>query len=286
IAEEHRERVFDKFEQIQSSNTRKVGGTGLGLAISRGIVEGHGGRIWVEGVPEGTRFVLTLPNSPPTVPGEPSDKQKPTGQKSVLVVDDDRYTTYILKGMLIAAGFKVWLAHDSDSALTIAREKKPDLITVDLRMPGVDGLALVEILKHDPETRKTPVVVLSISDDREMAIKAGADAYLSKPVDLGPLDEAIARLLAEKGTRRQRVLLVDDDPGIRMICRDVLEGHGYMAREASSGEEARTFRPDLVLVDVMMPGMDGFQLAQRLRGDRETALTPIIFLSARGQTAD
>src|SRR5581483_2076765 len=152
IDEEHRERVFDKFEQIQSSNTRKVGGTGLGLAISRGIVEGHGGRIWVEGAPEGTRFVLTLPNSPPTVPGEPSDKQKPTGQKSVLVVDDDRYTTYILKGMLIAAGFKVWLAHDSDSALTIAREKKPDLITVDLRMPGVDGLALVEILKHDPET--------------------------------------------------------------------------------------------------------------------------------------
>jgi DNA-binding response OmpR family regulator len=291
ISEEHRERVFDKFEQIQSSNTRKVGGTGLGLAISRGIVEGHGGRIWVEGVPEGTRFVLTLPNSPPAGSEIPDEKPKrETTQKAILVVDDDRYTTYILKGMLIASGFKVWVAHDSDAALTIAREKRPDLVTVDLRMPGVDGLALVEILKHDPETRKTPVVVLSISDDRERALEIGADAYLSKPVDLEPLEESISRLLAERGTRRQRILLVDDDPGIRMICRDVLESHGYVAREASSGDdavkEARTFRPDLVLVDVMMPGMDGFQLAQKLRGDRETALTPIIFLSARGQTAD
>jgi PAS domain S-box-containing protein len=299
IDEEHRERVFDKFEQIQSSNTRKVGGTGLGLAISRGIVEGHGGRIWVEGVAEGTRFVVTLPNTPPE-DSEVSDPNHPelvkpvptamSGQKSILVVDDDRFTTYIVKGMLIAAGYKVYLANDSDTALSIAREKRPDLITVDLRMPGVDGLALVEILKHDPETRKTPVVVLSISDERERAHSVGADAYLSKPVDLDPLAEAIARLLAEHGQRRQKILLVDDDPGIRMICRDVLEAHGYLAREAPDGEkailEARKFKPDLVLVDVMMPDMDGFQLAQKLRGDRETSLTPIIFLSARGQTAD
>jgi CheY-like chemotaxis protein len=295
IDEEHRERVFDKFEQIQSSNTRKVGGTGLGLAISRGIVEGHGGRIWVEGVPEGTRFVVTLPNMPPdehaTVEGGGHGLgTTPAAPRSILVVDDDRYATYIVKGMLIAAGYKVYLAHDSDQALTIAREKKPDLITVDLRMPGVDGLALVEILKHDPETRKIPIVVLSVSEDRDRATQVGADAYLKKPVDLEPLADTIAHLLAERGQRRQKILLVDDDPGIRMICRDVLEGQGYLAREAQSGEEAlkisRGFRPDLVLVDLMMPGMDGFQLAQQLRGDRETALTPIIFLSARGQTAD
>jgi CheY-like chemotaxis protein/GGDEF domain-containing protein len=299
IDEEHRERVFDKFEQIQSSNTRKVGGTGLGLAISRGIVEGHGGRIWVEGVPTdkegGTRFVLTLPLTPPENTEVPIEKEDAAAtpsvaQKSILVVDDDRFTTYIVKGMLIAAGYKVYLAHDSDTALSIAREKRPDLVTVDLRMPGVDGLALVEILKHDPETRKTPVVVLSISDDRERAQAVGADAYLSKPVDMGPLAETIAKLLAERGQRRQKILLVDDDPGIRMICRDVLEAHGYLAREAPDGEkalvEARRFKPDLVLVDVMMPDMDGFQLAQKLRGDREMSLTPIIFLSARGQVAD
>jgi PAS domain S-box-containing protein len=293
IAEPDRERVFDKFEQIQSSSTRKVGGTGLGLAISRGIVEGHGGRIWVEDAPEGTRFVVVLPITPPEAGLEPAEPPPPAGdsaQRAVLVVDDDRFTTYIIKGLLVAAGYRVYLAHDSDSALTQAREKKPDVITVDLRMPNVDGLALVEILKHDPDTRKTPVVVLSVSDDRDRAAAAGADAYLSKPVEIGPLTEAIARLLSERGRHRQKVLLVDDDRGIRMICRDVLEGHGYLVRDAEDGDkavlEARRFRPDLVLVDVMMPGMDGFQLAHRLRGDRETSLTPIIFLSARGQTAD
>ncbi len=290
IAEEHRERVFDKFEQIQSSNTRKVGGTGLGLAISRGIVEGHGGRIWVEGVADsdGARFVAVLPSTPPDQPEEPR-APSPTA-RSVLVVDDDRTTGFILKGMLLKAGYRVLLAPDSDSALNIARDMKPDLITVDLRMPEVDGLALVEILKHDPDTRKTPVVVISVSDDRERAIAVGADIYLSKPIDLAPLEDAITRLLSERGQRRQKIMLVDDDPGIRMICRDVLEAHGYLAREAEDGQkalaEARRFRPDLVLVDVMMPGMDGFDLAQRLRGDRDTSLTPIIFLSARGQTAD
>jgi PAS domain S-box-containing protein len=293
ISENDRERVFDKFEQIQSSNTRKVGGTGLGLAISRGIVEGHGGRIWVEGTrdEEGTRFVVALPNTPPENADSAIEPHATSpSARSVLVVDDDRYTTYILKGMLVAAGYKVWLAHDGDQALGIARDKKPDLVTVDLRMPGVDGLALVEILKHDPDTRKMPIVVLSISDERDRAMAVGADAFLQKPVDAEPLLECIASLLAERGKSRQKILLVDDDPGIRMICRDVLETQGYLVKEAGDGDkgivEARRFRPDLVLVDVMMPGMDGFTLAQKLRGDRETSLTPIIFLSARGQTAD
>jgi CheY-like chemotaxis protein/GGDEF domain-containing protein len=291
IPEEHRERVFDKFEQIQSSNTRKVGGTGLGLAISRGIVEGHGGRIWVEEVPEGTRFVACLPVHPPDKVDTPAENVAHIAPlRSILVVDDDRPTAWTLKGLLSLAGYRVFLAPDSDSALNIARDKKPDLVTVDLRMPGIDGLALVEILKHDPDTRKTPVVVISVSDERERAIAVGADAYLAKPIERGPLEDAIVRLLSERGQPRQKVLLVDDDPGIRMICRDVLEAHGYLAREAEDGEkgvaEARRFRPDLVLVDVMMPNMDGFDLAQRLRSDRDTSLTPIIFLSARGQTAD
>ncbi len=290
IAEVDRERVFDKFEQIQSSSTRKVGGTGLGLAISRGIVEAHGGRIWVEEVTEGTRFVAVLPATPPDELPDEHTAPGRTETRAVLIVDDDRYTTYIIKGMLADGGYRSYVAHDSDQALTIARERKPDAITVDLRMPNVDGLALVEILKHDPDTRKTPVLVLSVSDDRDRAAQAGADAYLGKPVEAPPLLEAIGRLLAERGRARQKILMVDDDQGIRMICRDVLEGQGFLVRESEDAEralgEARRWRPDLVLVDVMMPGMDGFQLAQRLRGERETSLTPIIFLTARGQTAD
>ena len=241
IAEEDRERVFDKFEQIQSSNTRKVGGTGLGLAISRGIVEGHGGRIWVEGTRDEkarasssrcrTRRPSRRRDAPPSRDADRRRRRAACSSSTTIAT-----RTYILKGMLVAAGYRVYLAHDGDAALGMAREKKPDLVTVDLRMPGVDGLAVVEILKHDPDTRKMPIVVLSVSDDRDRAAAVGADAFLQKPVDAEPLLECIARLLAERGKSRQKILLVDDDPGIRMICRDVLEGQGYLVREAGDGD--------------------------------------------------
>lgn len=298
IPEDARERVFDKFEQVQASATRRVGGTGLGLAISRSIVEGHGGRIWVEDAPMGAKFVFTLPSAPaepaeereaPALAADP-DAEAPTG-RHVLVVDDDRYTTYILKGVLMAQGHRVSVAHDAEEALTVAREKKPELITVDVLMPGVDGLALVEILKHDPDTRKAAVVVVSVATDRERAIASGADAYLPKPVDVEQFRETCARLLAERGRAQQvKILVVDDDPGIRMICREVLENGGYVVREAADGQaalaEARRFRPDLVLLDVMMPDLDGFATAKRFRAEAPFSMTPVIFVSARGQTAD
>jgi PAS domain S-box-containing protein len=311
IPESDRERVFDKFEQVQMSTTRRVGGTGLGLAISRAIIEGHGGRIWVENAPAGTKFVFTLPSAPADADGErepaprtgdthpppptretpPLDAaETPTG-KLVLVVDDDRYSSYILKGALMAAGHKVHVVHDADEALTWARDKKPDLITVDVVMPGIDGLALLEILKHDPDTKKIPVAVVSGVAERERAVAAGADAFLRKPVDVDKLREITARLIAERGRGSQvRILVVDDDPAIRMICREVLEAAGYVVREAADGrhavDEARHYRPDLVLLDVMMPDMDGFAAAKKLRSEPSGAMTPIIFVSARGQTAD
>ena len=316
IPEHDRERVFDKFEQVQASSTRRVGGTGLGLAISRAIVEGHGGRIWVENAPSGTKFVFTLPSAPADIVADldaTPDPDLPRGApaaprprksielpavgdsnnegKQVLVVDADRYSAYILKGALMAAGHRVHVVHDADEALSWAREKKPELITVDILMPGIDGLALVEILKHDPETRKSPVVVISNATREERAIGAGADGWLPKPVDVDKLRELSVRLIAERGrAARVKVMVCDDDAGIRMISREVLENAGYLVREAENGhqaiEEARTFRPDLMLLDVMMPDLDGFATAKRFRSEAAGAMTPVIFVSARGQTAD
>ncbi|HEY3359786.1 MAG TPA: response regulator [Polyangia bacterium] len=288
------ERVFEKFEQVRTEGTRHIGGTGLGLAISRGIVEAHGGRIWVEDTGgAGTKFVFTLPAAPEAERlTDPEAGAEATGPaRHVLVVDDDRYTTYILKGLFIAAGYRVSVAHDGESALVVAREKKPDLCTVDLRMPGVDGFQLVEILKHDPETSKLPIAVLTVLEDRDRSTVEGADACLGKPVDVDELLATASRLIAERGRARQaKILIVDDDPGIRMICQEVLENAGYAVREAESGPaalaEAKRQRPDLVLLDVALPEMDGFQVAKRLREERATALVPFIFISARGQTKD
>ena len=293
IAEADRERVFDKFEQVQQSATRRVGGTGLGLAISRGIVERHGGQIWVEpgvaqGAEAGARFVVTLPIRAHELPEGASVDHSVGLQKSILIVDDDRAATWLLKGALLGARHRVYVAEDAESALALARERRPDLITVDLQMPGPSGAELVEILKHDPETRKVPIIVISAAGERGTPV--GADAVLGKPVTVARLRETVLSLLSEAGNLRRRVLVVDDDAAIRLISREVLEANGFLVREAEDGHaalaEARRFRPDLVLVDVMMPEIDGFELAQRLRGERETALVPIIFVSARGQTAD
>ncbi len=287
IAEADRDRVFDKFEQVQASSTRRVGGTGLGLAISRGIVERHGGQIWVDPTTTGARFVLTLPVESHQIPdaGEP---QTGVFQKTVLIVDDDRAAAWLLKGALLGSRHRVHVAFDAEGALAMARERRPDLISVDLQMPAPSGAELVEILRHDPDTRKIPIMVVSGAGDRAPA--TGADAILNKPVSVARLRETALSLISEAGNLRRRLLIVDDDAAIRLICREVLEAHGFLVREAEDGAnalvEARRFRPDLVLVDVMMPAMDGFELARRLRAERETALIPLIFVSARGQTAD
>ena len=280
IEEADRERVFDKFEQVQASSTRRVGGTGLGLAISRGFIERHGGQIWVEPCPAGTRFVAVLPvvaHEPVDVDAEPS-----LARKRVLVVDSDPHAGWLLKGALLGARHHVDLAAEPAHALRLARERRPDVCTIDAQ--STSGTQLAEIFRHDPETRKVPLVIVSEHP------ASTADVALRKPVTVAHLRATVLSLIADAGHLRRRLLVVDDDAAIRTICRDVLEAHGFLVREAEDGAsaltEARRFRPDLILLDVMMPNMDGFTLAQRLRAERETALTPMIFVSARGQTAD
>jgi PAS domain S-box-containing protein len=298
IPDEARERVFESFEQLQDSD-RRVGGTGLGLAISRSIVEAHGGRIWVESRSDGTKFVFTLPSAPAQEAEEddPADATEiaapPAAEPGtrVIIVDDDRYSTYILKGILMAAGHEVLIANEADDALHLARTYGPSVAVVNASMRTGDGLALVEIFKHDPDTRKLAVLVIASEGEREDALRSGADAFLSRPVEPQDFRDACARLIADAGNlQAHRILVVDDDDAIRLICRDVLANAGYAVREAQSGAaalvEAKSFRPDLLILDVMMPEMDGFQAAERFRAETSTSMMPIIFLSARGETAD
>ncbi len=294
IAEEERERIFDKIDQL--SATRRLGGTGLGLATSRAIVEAHSGRIWVESASEGTKFVFTLPAAPTEETAQDDKKHEPdsapTGERAtVLLVDDDPYSHYILKGILMAAGHDVVVAEDADTALGIVRARPPKLAIIDADMQRSDPLALVEIFEHDPDCRKVGVVLLGRAGLREQALAAGADEVVDKPIDPARLRIACARLIAESGrARAPRILVVDDEPTIRSICRDVLENAGYQVRTGADGEsaivEARWFKPDLLLIDVMMRDMDGFAAAERFRAEPATQMTPIIFLSARADTAD
>ena len=294
-----RERIFEKFQQLKDTSKRQVGGTGLGLAISRAIIEAHGGRIWAESDAKrtGAKFVFTLPSAPknelPSLPSRDLDfdaEHMMSGSHTVLLITQDQYSSYILKGQLMGIGHRVLSADDPDRALRMARDHKVDLAVVQ-NSATPDVLALIKILKHDPETKATPVVVVSKASVRSEMLGAGADAFLSLPVQPAEFKSTTTQLLNQAQKEKQhRILLVDDDSGIRQICTDVLTHAGYECRAVESAEkamhEAMQFRPDLILLDVMMPNKDGFTAAEEFRANSMTSMTPIIFLSARSQTVD
>jgi signal transduction histidine kinase/DNA-binding response OmpR family regulator len=290
IPPEDRERVFEPF----SASSRRVGGTALGLSISRTIIEAHGGRIWVEAAATGTKFVFTLPSSamhekPVQLPLEPQPRRRGLGDGScALVADDDPRRALLLKGLLMSLTDRVLVANDVDAALAIGRSEHPALAVVAGAM--ADSLALLAILEHDPDTHKTAVMVVGDGERRADLIAAGADDLLEFPIQPAMFREACMRLVESGRREAPRVLIVDDDSSIRQICREVLEIGGYQVRDAGSANaalaEARRFRPDMILLDVLMPVIDGYRCAEMIRSDSAIGMAPIMFLSARSDTAD
>ena len=290
IPAEDRERVFEPF----SASSRRVGGTALGLSISRTIIEAHGGRIWVEsGHVTGTKFVFTLPvhaKEDKTIPiAIEQPRRRVLGEGAcALVADDDPRRALLLKGLLMSLTDRVLVGNDVDSALAIARTEHPALAVVAGAMK--DSLALVAILDHDPDTHKMAVMVVGDAERRPELLAAGADDLLEFPIQPAMFREACLRLVEQGRREAPRVLVVDDDSSIRQICREVLELGGYQVRDAGSAStalaEARRFRPDMFILDVLMPGTDGYRLAEMIRSDPAIGMAPIMFLSARGDTAD
>src|SRR5512139_113693 len=290
IAPEDHERIFEPF----SASSRRVGGTALGLSISRTIIEAHGGRIWVEsGHVTGTKFVFTLPVSAKedkTIPiAIEQPRRRVLGEGScALVCDDDPRRALLLKGLLMSLTDRVLVGNDVDSALAIARTEHPALAVVAGAMR--DSIPLLAILDHDPDTHKTAVMVVGDAERRADLLAAGADDLLEFPIQPAMFREACLRLVEQGRREAPRVLVVDDDSSIRQICREVLELGGYQVRDAGSANaaltEARRFRPDMFILDVLMPGTDGYRRAELIRADPAIGMAPIMFLSARGDTAD
>ncbi|MDB4959162.1 MAG: response regulator receiver modulated diguanylate cyclase with sensor [Myxococcales bacterium] len=298
IAPEDCEKIFEPF----SASSRRVGGTALGLSISRTIIEAHGGRIWVESpsgdpsrsAPSGTKFVFTLPVSAKSAEVTQPISIEATRRRGLgdgacaLVVDDDPRRALLLKGLLMSLADRVLVAHDVDNALALARAEHPALAVLAGSMP--DALALLAILEHDPDTHKTAVMVVGEPERRADLLAAGADDLLEFPIQPAAFREACLRLVESGRREAPRVLIVDDDSSIRLICREVLELGGYQVRDAGSATaalaEARRFRPDMILLDVLMPGIDGYRTAEMIRADPAIGMPPIMFLSARGDTAD
>ena len=285
-------KLFTEFTQADSSTTRKYGGTGLGLAISRRLIEMMGGGIDVESAPgKGSTFRVWLPAEPEPAAGAgkaaaSADATTANGP-AVLVIDDDADARALMRRFLAREGFTTLTATDGAEGLRLARQFRPSIITLDVMMPRMDGWAVLKELQADPALAGIPVVMLSILDEQEKGFALGAADYLIKPFSRDRLRAILQRHRPSAGGR---VLVVEDDETTRALLRDTLVREGCTVDVAEDGLaglarlEAGT--PDLILLDLMMPRMDGFEFVTAVRANPATAAIPIVVLTARELTGD
>jgi signal transduction histidine kinase/CheY-like chemotaxis protein/ligand-binding sensor domain-containing protein len=292
-------KLFQAFSQADSSTSRKYGGTGLGLAISRKFCQLMGGDITVTSVyGQGSTFTVALPT---VVPDEVSltrfiskDTQPPAEGRTkpsgpiVLVIDDDPAVQDMMRRSLEKDGFRVEIAADGRTGLELAKQLKPAVITLDVMMPGLDGWSVLTALKADPATADLPVVMLSILDDKQMGFALGAADYFTKPIDFERLQQVLEKY--RQPANHQTVLVVEDDGNMREMLRRTLEPAGWRVVEASNGkvalEKLDLVSPTLILLDLMMPEMDGFEFMDGLRQRRDTRPIPVIVITAKDLTEE
>ena len=293
IAPENHDAVFQEFRQLDSGSRKEFAGTGLGLALVKRFCELLGGTITLESeTGRGSTFTVTLPVRYPGAepvdeyladsPYIPSDA---SGDR-VLVIEDDSVAYSSLARHLESASYVPVRARHGDEALRLAKLVKPVAITLDLVLPGVDGWEVLKRLKADEVTKDIPVVVISMIDNRELGFALGAHDYFVKPVDRRRLVDRIRQVSTPAVKRgKARLLVIDDDESFRDILEEELRELGYETRWAASGEEGleeiRKDVPDVVVLDLVMPGMSGFEVAERLKQDPVTAAIPILVMTSK-----
>ena len=302
MTDEQMARIFDAFSQADSSTTREFGGTGLGLTITSHFCALLGGTIDVHSVPgQGTTFTVRIaadlehgvPIEEPAAPepGTPAHRARTAaGHDTVLVVDDDPIMRDLLRRVLERGGFRVVCAASGSEGLLLAAELDPCAITLDVMMPGMDGWTMLARLKEDPSLSAIPVVMLTMVSESDRGFALGADHYLTKPLDRSALLRVLDSYRSEAPDAQEPVLLVEDDEPTRTLIQRVLEQQGWPVVTAGNGIEAlerlESMTPRLVLLDLMMPRMDGFEFLHRFRAHEAWRGISVVVVTAKELTAE
>jgi len=302
-------KLFQAFSQADASTTRKYGGTGLGLAISRRFCQILGGDITVASIPgTGSTFTVILPlqsvdttatehhsetPTPQTKPATAATQSADTGSSRgvIVVIDDDANVRHLMERFLNREGFTVHTAADGASGVALVRQYKPMAVTSDIMMPGMDGWSVLSAIKSDPEISDIPVIMLTMGDTQELGFALGAFDFLSKPLDRNQLLKALERINLPASSETE-ILIVEDDRDTRELLQRTLEREGWKVITATDGVNAiellagATRVPDLVLLDLMMPRLDGFGVLDAIRKNPLWASIPVVILTAKDLTID
>ena len=286
IKQEDAPKVFEKFRQVDGSAARKAGGTGLGMPIAKEFVEMHGGKVWFESVSgKGTTFYFTLPVKEGTKTEKFQEKEKvaaATKEKEgipILAIEDELDIITLYDRYLSEEGYKVIGNPDPDTALDKAKEIKPFAIILDIMMPKKSGWDVIRELKQDPETKDIPIIISSIIENKKLGFALGATDYLVKPINENDLLKTLAKLA---GTAK-RICIIEDNPLDVKLLKRMLGEEKYFFIIANTGreglEKVRKQKPDLIILDIMLPEMDGFQFLNEVRNDASLARIPIIVMT-------
>jgi CheY-like chemotaxis protein/anti-sigma regulatory factor (Ser/Thr protein kinase) len=289
-------KLFQEFSQADVSTTRKYGGTGLGLAISKRFCQMMGGDITVASeAGRGSTFTIRLPRTVQigqaqarTAEAEPASPPGVGAQERlILVVDDDATVRELVERHLERSGFAVLTAGGGKEGLRLVRELRPAAVTLDIMMPDLDGWTVLAAIKGDPALAGIPVVLMSIVDQKNRGYALGAADYLVKPVDRAKLVETLTNIC---GLTSGKALLVDDDEVVRRSVRQALEPIGWQVTEAENGQVAveslAAGRPDVIILDLMMPKMDGFEFLDELRSEPVWQDIPVVIITAKDLTEE
>ncbi len=296
MSEEQMARLFNSFVQADSSTTRKYGGTGLGLTISKQLAILMGGDVVVNSeLGKGTTFTATFLADFIGASESVKNLNQQTGSlienvvsienssgKTVLIIDDDPTVSELMKRQLLKEGYKVIIAPNGKEGIRLARDLNPDVITLDILMPEMDGWSVLRTLKADPKVSNIPVIMASILDEKNKGFSLGAADFLSKPVQKEYLMKSIRNLIGDR--ENLKICLIEDDDSLRFTIREILEKQNVKIIEAENGQvgmsvlQKEEIKPDLILLDLMMPVMNGFEFLKVIR-ETELSTIPILVLT-------